>query len=257
MVTSTTLYNRARGIAKRAFYFGTKYRCELCGSRTRLRHTYSFDFPVLRERDVIGAEYVPNDDCPICYANRRSRLVFLYLQSLNIPEGFRVLHVAPELVLYQQFFRKLPIHYQALDLEPERYPYVSGVMRGDVTALPFPAGSFDLVVCNHVLEHVPDDRMAMRELKRVLAPEGSAILQVPVTSKVPDTDEDPSVTDPSERERRFGQYDHVRIYSRDNYFQRLVEAGFVVKVLEPSEFVSPDQLRHYEINPRERLFIAG
>ena len=112
--------------------------------------------------------------------------------------------------------------------------------RVDLTRIPHANASFDSVLCCHVIEHIPDDRRAMRELRRVLAPGGFGILQTPVQS-MDRTVEDPSVTDPAERRRRFGQPDHVRVYGRD-FHDRLRETGFRVhrirwsiKELDPAE----------------------
>jgi SAM-dependent methyltransferase len=100
----------------------------------------------------------------------------------------------------------------------------------------YPSGSFDLIVCSHVLEHVPDDAKAIRELNRVLAPNGSAILMVPILLGLQQTDEDPSVTDVNERWRRFGQDDHVRMYARNDFLQRLQAGGFEVESLDAAKF---------------------
>jgi SAM-dependent methyltransferase len=255
MMTNRVFY-RGKQVAKRIYYYGRRYQCVLCGARTRVRHTISFNLPVLRDRDVVGGEYVENDDCPICYANRRSRLVFLYLKSLQLAPATRVLHIAPELALYEQFFRRDFVRYEALDMDTDQYPGVSGIKRGDITGLSFSDDSFDLVVCNHVLEHVPSDVKAMRELRRVLAPGGLALLQVPIARNLARSDEDPSIVGSDERERRFGQFDHVRIYAHDDYVERLERAGLRVDVVEPASFASSTVLTRYEVNPREKLYVG-
>jgi SAM-dependent methyltransferase len=246
-----------REAAKRAWYFGFKYECSVCGSYTRSRKTFSFDLPVLKDYDVIGGEYYPNDDCPICYANQRSRLLAAYLtEHLDIQDGWDVLHVAPELALYRYVFESKTVNYYPADLYPEKYKHVPGVRKVDINAIPFRSGTFDLILCNHVLEHVPDDRQAMRELRRVLRAGGTAVLQVPLSTKLPNTVEDPSITDPTERERRFGQFDHVRIYAENDYLRRLREAGFRVELLSAEEVAGPDGPERRDLNPRERLVVA-
>jgi SAM-dependent methyltransferase len=107
-------------------------------------------------------------------------------------------------------------------------------LRADITQLPLADGSFDLVLCSHVLEHVPDDARAIAELFRVLRPGGTALVQVPYESAADRTDEDPSITDPRERVRRFGQFDHVRLYGRD-LVERLGAAGFDVETVHVRE----------------------
>ena len=143
--------------------------------------------------------------------------------------GMAILHVAPDRVLAQRLAAVPGVYYAGGDLTAE-----FGPLRIDVTDLEFEDGSFDAVVCNHVLEHVPDDRGAMRELRRVLRPGGWALLQVPLDPNKAGTVEDPSVSDPQEMLRRFGQEDHVRIYGLD-YADRLREAGFSVQLLDPVE----------------------
>jgi len=115
-----------------------------------------------------------------------------------------------------------------------------GVMeKMDITDIQHPNGNFDIIYCSHVLEHVPDDRKAMSEFYRVLRPSGWAVLNVPITADT--TYEDPSITDPDERERLFGQHDHVRRYGPD-YKDRLEDAGFHVSVYSAEEFLSPSDI---------------
>jgi predicted SAM-dependent methyltransferase len=101
----------------------------------------------------------------------------------------------------------------------------------DLTQIPFPNSTFSAIICNHVLEHIPNDRAAMAELFRVLKPDGWAMLQVPISFHLAATYEDFSITDPMDRERAFGQNDHVRIYAMD-YVDRLKQAGFAVNLFE-------------------------
>jgi SAM-dependent methyltransferase len=114
---------------------------------------------------------------------------------------------------------------------------------------------FDLVFCNHVLEHIPDDRKAMIEIYRVLKPGGTAILQIPLDASRQTTFEDPSVTDPAERARLFGQYDHVRVYGMD-FFDRLRETGFRVQAIPVSKLFSPDEIKRYALDAGEILPVA-
>lgn len=138
--------------------------------------------------------------------------------------GLRILHVAPEPVL-QRRLRKLPdVTYLSADIaSPLADQHFS------VTAIPYPAGSFDVVLCNHVLEHVDDDALAMRELHRVLVPGGRAVLMCPIGRNRPQTFEDPTRKTESDRLAAFGQEDHVRLYGND-YYDRLRAAGFTVTV---------------------------
>lgn len=134
----------------------------------------------------------------------------------------RVLHFAPEEIFQKQFSRMPNLEYRSADLDS---PLATD--RVDITAMAYEDAAFDVILCSHVLEHVRDDRKALRELHRVLRPGGWAILQVPLDAKRERTYEDPTITDPAERRRAFGQEDHLRIYGQD-YRDRLVEAGFRV-----------------------------
>ena len=255
---SQGILHTARQAAKRIWYFGGRYSCPVCKAKTRKRHTFSYDLEVLKRLDVVGGEYVEADDCPICFANQRIRLLYAILVQSGVPKpGSRVLHVAPERALYENLFRKLDIDYVPADLFPARYPYIPGVRQADITDLPFETGSFDLILCNHVLEHVPDDLAAMRELRRVLKPGGLALLQVPIATHLDKTVEDPAASTPAEREARFGQFDHIRIYTEADYLERLAACGFKVRAADPADRLSAQQLDRVQLNPREHLFIAS
>jgi len=177
----------------------------------------------------------PRLSCPNCGALERHRLDWLFLErKTNLLDGShkRLLHVAPERVLKEKFAKLNYIEYISIDLKQ------FGVMvTADVTRLPFRDNSFDVIYCSHVLEHVPDDRAAMAELFRVLRPSGWGLIQVPISSKR--TFEDFTITNPIDRARVFGRYDHVRRYGLD-YADRLREAGFKVTVFSPKEILGAE-----------------
>lgn len=177
---------------------------------------------VFREQKVLGAGWRPNNVCPRCGANDRERLMLFFLRDvLRLGEARpAMLHVAPERQLQRAILKLAPARYTTMDL------CESGVMlHADLTRLPYRDEEFDALICNNVLEHVPDDQAAMRELARVLKPGGWVIIQAPVSLSLAATDEDPAVKTDAERIRRFGQRDHVRMYGRD-FFDRLRDAGF-------------------------------
>lgn len=181
---------------------------------------------------------VPREDaeCARCGSLERQRLLWLFVErktDLFDGRAKKVLHVAPEICLARPFGRRLGEHYITADLVNPR-----AMLQMDITNIDFPAGHFDVVYCSHVLEHVPDDRKAMREFHRVLDAAGWAILLVPITADR--TIEDPSVTDPEERARLFGQHDHVRRYGPD-YVDRLRESGFKVSICSADDLASPDE----------------
>jgi len=151
-----------------------------------------------------------------------------------------VLHLAPEACLEQQLSRRLGRGYLTADL------FQPAMIRMDLCSVPFPDGHFDAVLCSHVLEHVSDDRRAMGEIRRVLKTSGWAVLQVPITGEK--TVEDPTVTTPQERERRFGQADHLRAYGLD-FPERLQQAGFRVRTITIQELVGEQEMLHFGLGP--------
>jgi SAM-dependent methyltransferase len=156
---------------------------------------------------------------------QRHRLIWLYLKrksDLFNRRQKKMLHVAPEPQLTRLFQQIDYIDYISADLCAP-----TAMIRMDITDIQYPDNTFDVIYCSHVLEHVPDDRKAMREFHRVLKPGGWAILQVPIT--VDTTFEDATVNSDEQRQRFFGQYDHVRRYGPD-YKDRLINAGFSVTV---------------------------
>ena len=163
------------------------------------------------------------DQCPGCGSLMRQRALLLLLRDrFRLHEaGRRVLHVGPSQAVASWFERQKDVDYVSADLDS---PIAR--VRVDATAMPFEDESFDFAVCVHVLEHIPDDRKAMREFFRVLRRGAEAVFQVP-PSDLETTHEDPEITDPGERERLFGQYDHVRLCGAD-YPDRIAEAGFKV-----------------------------
>lgn len=163
--------------------------------------------------------------CPNCLSLERHRLIWLYLKEKTsfFRDEIMILHIAPELCYIHRFESLSNLDYTSADIES---PLAKVKM--DIHKIPFEDNTFDAAMCNHVLEHVEDDILAMKEICRVLKPDGWAILQVPFMGKnLIKTFEDPSVTSQKEREKVFGQRDHVRIYGQD-YAERLRSAGFIV-----------------------------
>jgi SAM-dependent methyltransferase len=169
-------------------------------------------------------------------------------QTTLFTENARLLHMAPELCLERQF-RSIPtIQYLSGDLDPSR-----AMVQMDLTNLDLPDSSFDFVHVSHVLEHIPDDVAAMRELRRILRPGGTAVLAVPMWGD--ETLEDLSITDPDERQRRYGQPDHVRLYGRDGTFEeRLRTVGFDVVSDPVIREMDPARRRRFRVRGREPIF---
>lgn len=192
---------------------GNNVECNVCGS------TFSKFLPYGR---VVSRE---NALCPSCLSLERHRLMQLYLKEKTpfYTENLKLLHVAPEHCFIKRFSAMKNINYITADIESPL-----AMVKMDIHQIPFEANSFDVAFCNHVMEHVTDDIKAMSELYRVLKPGGWAIIQSPLWPALETTFEDNSITNPSERERIFGQNDHVRNYGTD-YGKRLERAGFTVK----------------------------
>ncbi len=178
---------------------------------------------------------------PSTLSLERHRLLWLYLK--NETDFFtaekKVLHFAPEQAFYKRFRKMSNLDYTTTDLNS---PLAD--IKADICNLPFEDNEYDVILCNHVLEHIPDDTKAMQELYRVLKPGGMGIFQIPqdLTRKV--TFEDDSITDKKERAKIFGQYDHVRVYGRD-YFEKLRSIGFKIKEVDYTKILSKDDVAKY------------
>ena len=189
---------------------------------------------------------------PSTLSLERHRLLWLYLKNETdfFDAPYKVLHFAPEQAFYTRFRKLKNLQYTTTDLNS---PLAD--IKADICDLPFENQSFDVILCNHVLEHIPDDTLAMRELYRVLKKGGWGIFQVPQDLKRPTTFQDDSISDRSERARIFGQYDHVRIYGRD-YFDRLRNAGFTVNEVDYTATLSDEEVMRYRLARGEILPVA-
>src|SRR6218665_439692 len=178
---------------------------------------------------------------PSTLSLERHRLLWLYLK--NETDFFaapkKVLHFAPEQAFYKLFRNQKNLDYTTTDL----FSPLADV-KADICDLPFSDNSYDVIFCNHVLEHIPDDTKAMQELYRVLKPGGMGIFQIPQDLKRVTTFEDNSITDPKERAAIFGQYDHVRVYGRD-YFDKLRSIGFTVVEEDYTQKIVPELVEKY------------
>jgi SAM-dependent methyltransferase len=180
---------------------------------------------------------------PSTLSLERHRLLWLYLR--NETDFFtstvkkKVLHFAPEQAFYKIFKAQKNIDYTTTDLLS---PLAD--VKADICNLPFADNSYDIIFCNHVLEHIPDDTRAMQELYRVLKPNGMGIFQIPQDLSRATTYADDNITDPKERATIFGQYDHVRIYGRD-YFDKLRSIGFKVVEENYTSRISAELVEKY------------
>jgi SAM-dependent methyltransferase len=178
---------------------------------------------------------------PSTLSLERHRLLWLYLKNETdfFSASKKVLHFAPEQAFYKRFRNMSNLDYVTTDLES---PLAD--VKADICDLPFKDDEFDIILCNHVLEHIPDDTKAMQELYRILKPGGFGIFQIPQDLSRETTFEDDSITDPKERAKIFGQYDHVRVYGRD-YFDKLRSLGFQVEEVDYTNTLSESDITTY------------
>jgi SAM-dependent methyltransferase len=222
------------------FYYGNNVQCPIDG------RTYRRFLPYGR------LESRPNALCPSSLSLERHRLMWVYLKDKTnfFTSRIKLLHIAPELCFMKIFEGLSNIDYITADIES---PLAKVKM--DVHEIPFEANSFDVVFCNHVMEHVENDLKAMSEIHRVLKPGGWAIIQSPVYPELDDTIEDPSITAPAEKERIYGQNDHMRKYGRD-YSERLRAAGFKVKEDDFLNELSEETRRRYALPKHEIIYFC-
>ncbi len=222
------------------FYSGKGVKCSVCSSEFRKFLPY-------------GRSGRDNALCPNCLALERHRLMYLYLQRKTnfFKDNLKLLHVAPEYCFIDRFEKMKNLDYITADIES---PLAKVKM--DIHQIPFEANTFDVAFCNHVMEHVDDDIKAMSELYRVLKPGGWAIIQSPQDWSRATTFEDPTITDPKEREKHYWQDDHLRLFGRD-YGKRLEKGGF--KVTE-DRFVmnelTPEEVKRFALPANEVIYFC-
>lgn len=223
------------------YYSGRGVECAVCGAR--YRRFLSYGYVTMRTNAL----------CPNCLALERHRLLWLYLRNetrlLDPSENTRMLHIAPERCLIKRLERVLGDNYVTADLES---PLAKVKM--DIQKIPFADAQFDVIFCNHILEHVDDDRLAMREMYRVMKKGGWGVMLSPVTYGKPATYEDPTIISPQARAEAFGQHDHAREYGED-YPVRLKQAGFDVECIDYVATLYPTDVKRYALR-REIIYLV-
>jgi SAM-dependent methyltransferase len=231
---------------------GDKYICPFCNYKSKDFYPIGDDFKVNVEKQIVGAGR-RNAGCFNCGSTDRERLIYLYLRdvvSLFNQKELSILHLAPEKNLSQTILEHGFKEYVCGDLFTEGYSYPEHVVNMNVLNIPYGENHFDLVICNHLLEHVENDSEAMSQILRVLKPGGKAILQVPISKILEYTFEDFTINTNAEREQHFGQFNHVRIYGQD-YLKRLENVSFQVERVNISE-----KYQQNGVNIDEDIFIA-
>lgn len=214
---------------------GDRYEDPIDGKRFKSFLPYGYESP---RENVLS---------PSTLSLERHRLLWLYLKNETdfFSASLKTLHFAPEQAFYKRFRKLKNLDYTTTDLNS---PLAD--VKADICHLPFENETFDVILCNHVLEHIPDDTKAMSEMYRVLKKGGWGIFQIPQDLKRDKTFEDDSITDKKERAKIFGQYDHVRIYGRD-YFDKLRNVGFKVEEVDYTDELQGAQIEKYRLSQGE------
>lgn len=242
--------------SKYRHYKGAGFTCNFCGAvyqRFVPEYPTPDIAPAIDAHQVI-AGYGENVYCPQCLSKNRERLIKAAIENyIRLKPNIRILHFSPEKHLYT-WLKQQTSFITTADSAPRFYTSIDPHIRhADATKLAFNDKSFDLVIANHILEHIPEDQKAMREIRRILADDGVAILQVPYSATLKTTLEDTEINDPKQQAALFGQRDHVRIYSYTDYIGRLRDAGFTPHILTPEDLAA---FRIYAIQETESVFLA-
>lgn len=224
------------------WYMGRGVVCPICGSKYRKFMPYGY----VTSR--------PNALCPRCLSLERHRLLWLYISEKSDIETTKpkILHIAPEVCIMKKFrgiYKESPDRYTTADLES---PLAD--IHFDILNIPLQDEYAEVVICNHILEHVDNDITALKELYRIMKRGGWGIILSPVELTRETTFEDNSITDPQERTHVFGQYDHRRIYGKD-YAQRLASVGFEVEDIDYRACLSAEIAELYAL-PEDHLYIV-
>ena len=219
----------------RIYLYGYKYTDPIDGSSFRKFLPYGYN------------NVRKNALSPSTFSLERHRLLWLYLKNETpfFKKKLKVLHFAPEAAYYSRFKNLTNLIYHTTDINSPL-----ATIKADICDLPMKDNSYDFILCNHVLEHIIDDKKAMKELYRVLKKGGIGIFQVPLDENRKKTYEDSSIVTPNERNKAFGQYDHVRIYGMD-YYDRLRSVGFSVEQIKYADNLTKDEIKKYCLNSNE------
>jgi SAM-dependent methyltransferase len=234
------IFNYYKFLFPRLFPKKNIFECNLCGWKGKSFVDFNPGHGVTQKKLT----------CPDCYSQPRNRLSYFFLKNI-IPtnKALNVLHISPEYGLTKMFKSYPLINYTSIDINPKK-----ALRKEDITGLSFKDSSFDLIFCSHVLEHVPNDKKAISEIYRVLKKNGTAIIIVPLYKNQKKTYEDFSITNPKERAKAFGQWDHVRICGQD-YVKRLKKEGFKAKIENYSKKLDKNIIKRFGILD-EQIYIC-
>ena len=242
----------------RIAYSGRGMECVFCGQRHQRFLPAGSRSRRLARLGAIGIGRRPDACCPACGASDRARLLLLYLRDaaglFRDPHDKKLLHIAPNPALARALREAPSLGITWGSIDPEDFSEFNAV-RADIMHLPFGDNAFDWVLCNHVLQQVPDDRQALREIRRVLNPGGRAILQVPWAPALAVTDESLDELDRRERRRRFGSTQHFRLYGTD-ITERFANEGLTLSFHTPSDPDWSEDYARHALNLPEVVMLA-
>lgn len=238
-------------------YRGLELECEICNSKVERFLPFGYkehntDHTV--EYNIIGSD-TENFSCPNCYSHDRERHIFKFFDKLDMWDkniiDKKILHIAPERHIQEKIRQMNTEEYICGDL----YPTSDTIVRVDITDIQYNDNYFDFILCNHVLEHVPNDIKAIKELYRVLKSGGYAILQTPYSQMISNSFENIEINTKELRRKYYGQSDHVRIYGQD-LFEKIKLAGFKLKIVKSEELFNSEEARIYGFNNKEDLILV-
>ena len=243
---------------RKLLHFGLR-QCPVCLSRIRRLLDAGYGFPILEKLQVVGGMRRPADVCPVCHSSARERLVWYWLTHENAKfrhgRSARVAHFAPEKGLSRNLKDFAGDGYKAYDFDPSRYRHLRKIEQADLTSLTIEPSSVDLLICNHVMEHVPSPKRALDNIFQSLAPGGTAIMQVPIALALDESIELSADSTAQERIDRLGQDDHLRLYSQNDYEAVLTNAGFEVELFNAFDH-DEHKATAWQLDPLERLFVC-
>lgn len=244
--------NRFRSYANK---LGRRKKCYICENtfdHFLKYHGGNENIPEFRRRLKLVDSDRDEFGCPYCNSFDRERHLFMYFDGANIWErvkNARILHFAPEKNLSEKIKGLSPKEYVLADFAPKN----DQIKKVDATRIPYQDDSFDVVICNHVLEHIPEYFRAMQEIYRVLSPGGMAILQTPYSKILKRNFEDENLNTDDLRWFFYGENDHYRIFSEEHFFADLEKAGFALEILGHQDMLEEHDSSYYGVNSKEDL----
>ncbi len=237
---------------------GKKHKCYICEKTffyfTKFNGGLKNFSNFLKQSQIIGSD-LDNFGCMYCGSHDRERHLFMFFDQIQLWEKFtnaKILHFAPEKNLELKIKSTNPETYIVADL----YPYRKDILKIDATNIPFESNYFDVVIANHVLEHISNYKKALQEIYRVLKLKGFAILQTPYSKVLHNNFEDEGINTDYLRSYFYGQKDHVRLFGKKEFFKSLKDVGFQINIKRNNDFFNEEETKYFGVNPNEDLILV-